>query len=732
MNIRRRRTGAWPCLLLVFLLLTSCGPAPARVPTSPVATEVPPPFPTAVPATATKPTRAPVCTLPPCRPGEGYSCPGECPDGCGTICVTPTPAASPQETALPEVRMPARATVPSGWPALPADLYFLRDGRVWQWPAGGRAPEPLPTCAGVDAIVGYKWTLDGRYMLYWTASHHLFVVNRRTEAPVFPAPGTDPVTAHEYRLLAGGAYLLYLTPGRELHIWDLLVGQPLFPAAGEDPVIVQYYRVTPNGHHLAYVTTTGDLYVLDLTSDEQIPVRLDDNWHNFALSADGRYLVYRSETDMIRAMDVQSDRTYDLGECIPQTHGDYSISCEGPFLSSAGDMVAFRDGRGVWVAPVPEGPAKLLVEHEVARNPNQFCCVYTPNEWSPDGRLLLLNVGAYEGGTIALADLPTGRWEKLPAWCYVGGDVDWAWGPQGLWVSVIPDTLFLAQVSDEGEINLTQVISATDVGPMAARSLLPFSDGRLGFAVPYCRPSSAYTNRPEYEPGLFLLETDGTLRRVASLPLYPCDDDYALGFGQPVMSGRSGGFSVAWTADGSAFLYTDGSGSAILLGLTDGSALWDVRELLQGASRFTWAVPGQADIVAALANFTALRNRAEETLNPELLRQVCVDPYLSAKMARIRANARDGSHWETPWTESAVVAISLIGLDRARVQVHKKETKLFYPAGSTVPDDEVCRGTINSYRDCTYDAEYVMVRQEGRWYVSEAIPLGDCPNRCRK
>jgi hypothetical protein len=30
----------------------------------------------------------PVCTPPACKPGEEYYCPGECPGGCGTICVT--------------------------------------------------------------------------------------------------------------------------------------------------------------------------------------------------------------------------------------------------------------------------------------------------------------------------------------------------------------------------------------------------------------------------------------------------------------------------------------------------------------------------------------------------------------------------------------------------------------------------------------------------------------------
>src|SRR5262249_15782343 len=33
----------------------------------------------------------PLCTPPPCPPGDEYYCPGHCPGGCGTICVTPGP-----------------------------------------------------------------------------------------------------------------------------------------------------------------------------------------------------------------------------------------------------------------------------------------------------------------------------------------------------------------------------------------------------------------------------------------------------------------------------------------------------------------------------------------------------------------------------------------------------------------------------------------------------------------
>ncbi len=48
------------------------------------------------PATET-PTMQPVCTPPACEPDEEYYCPGECPGGCGIICVTVPPSATVDE-----------------------------------------------------------------------------------------------------------------------------------------------------------------------------------------------------------------------------------------------------------------------------------------------------------------------------------------------------------------------------------------------------------------------------------------------------------------------------------------------------------------------------------------------------------------------------------------------------------------------------------------------------------
>ena len=55
------------------------------------------------------PTPFAVCTPPPCKPGEVFSCPGSCPGGCGTLCATPTTSPT-----IPPTPMGPCASVPCG------------------------------------------------------------------------------------------------------------------------------------------------------------------------------------------------------------------------------------------------------------------------------------------------------------------------------------------------------------------------------------------------------------------------------------------------------------------------------------------------------------------------------------------------------------------------------------------------------------------------------------------
>jgi hypothetical protein len=139
----------------------------------------------------------------------------------------------------------------------------------------------------------------------------------------------------------------------------------------------------------------------------------------------------------------------------------------------------------------------------------------------------------------------------------------------------------------------------------------------------------------------------------------------------------------------------------------------------------------QAEIYARLDEYNTVRTQAEVELNPELMRQVCVDPYLTRKMELINRNVADGTHWETTQVSFSVTSLNVLDENRLEVGVRKTETKLYYPQGSAVPDDEICSGAIYSYRDCTYDILYIMVQQDGQWYVSDFTVTGNCTNECQ-
>ncbi|MBC7228016.1 MAG: hypothetical protein H5T61_12435, partial [Thermoflexales bacterium] len=82
---------------LLLLAALACGPLPTLV------------------VTAT-PTPQIACAPPLCPEGQVLFCPGECPGGCGVICVTPTPPPSPEVTPM-EPTTAAGCTLGARWVA---------------------------------------------------------------------------------------------------------------------------------------------------------------------------------------------------------------------------------------------------------------------------------------------------------------------------------------------------------------------------------------------------------------------------------------------------------------------------------------------------------------------------------------------------------------------------------------------------------------------------------------
>ncbi|MCC7358301.1 MAG: hypothetical protein IT317_02420 [Anaerolineales bacterium] len=93
-------------LIALLLLGLACGAFVPSAPPTPTARAVVLPV-TALPPTDTSQPPAPVCTAPACAAGEVLACLGDCPGGCGTTCVTPTPPVPADAYCLIVVRTPA-------------------------------------------------------------------------------------------------------------------------------------------------------------------------------------------------------------------------------------------------------------------------------------------------------------------------------------------------------------------------------------------------------------------------------------------------------------------------------------------------------------------------------------------------------------------------------------------------------------------------------------------------
>lgn len=92
----------------------------------------------------------PVCTPPLCAPDQVYYCPDECPGGCGTICVIPTPEPPTAEPLTAEPPTPASSEKPTAV-ASPTitELTVPCEREAWGWFEGA-----LQMVSGVREQIG--------------------------------------------------------------------------------------------------------------------------------------------------------------------------------------------------------------------------------------------------------------------------------------------------------------------------------------------------------------------------------------------------------------------------------------------------------------------------------------------------------------------------------------------------------------------------------------------------
>ncbi len=482
-----------------------------------------------------------------------------------TVMLTPTPppspTPSPTPTAIPIPPFPSEAiSVSRPLPALPANLYFTRAGNLWRWPADG---------GDFDLIV----------------------------------------TAPEK---AGGDYRKLSSPVR-----------------GDPPFGVAQYRLTPDGRHLAFLfhdsfrQPYSKLVVRDLHANTSItlPMTIDlyPERFLFDITTDGRYIVYYAQNRLpntggktpgltrklelpqsqkfeygtFMAIDVQNPNLdLELGYCAVRTEGDFRIECSGFALSPDGERLAFSDGRGVWLADIPKGPARLLADSTHGAV-GMSCIAWRVKNWSPDGRWLMIEIGCYEGSYAAVMDALTGKIQSVPKTAYYGGfggGYEWSqngnyvlssfYDPSPSYYSGAGVHLYRTPAGDT--LEATAILSETWPASVWPEHLHDLPGGRIGFANRRC------LDTPGLRSGIYAIEPDGSgLSLLSPLPAVAYNPGGVL---TELDRGK-----VLWTRDGSAFLYFERERGELyeqtnlLLGLTNGAPPWDVRGVLEGASDLQWA-----------------------------------------------------------------------------------------------------------------------------------------------
>lgn len=442
---------------------------------------------------------------------------------------TPTRMRTPTPTPVPTPVPPPEAVPPQGWLPIPANLYFIREGSLWRWSREG----------GLEQIVAGPATSG-------TSG------GKRAS----PASGGLPVPLGviDYRITPDERFLVYTFVRQDLgryrsEIIFLDLGTrrslviPGTTTLTYSQPITPLIDITPNGHYVVYLAWNTRPTTLSSweTSD----------------SGDGRY-------GTIFAVDTRNpNHEYELGYCAARER-----ECGGFALSPDGSGIVFLDGRGIWFSEVPGGKPRLLVEQ-----PHYNCIWLGRFAWAPHSKSVLTEWVCIEVGESVIIDIRAKAIKGVPQTGRHLGFATASWSSSGQEL-LVGRTDFergdLMRVSADNPKDEEILLSGTSIWPTSPREL---PDGRIAFANQAC---AAKEDTPW---GIYVMEKDGqNLRRTVSLPAPPCH-----GF-IPYWA------EILWSPDGSAFLYLFQK-QPLLLGLTDGSALWDVHEVLAGAHDFQWRPP---------------------------------------------------------------------------------------------------------------------------------------------
>ena len=388
-----------------------------------------------------------------------------------------------------------------------------------------------------------------------------------------PTPILPTITAvEEDEALPIPNNFIFLEDGN-LRYWDVAT-QEIEPLVGEDGVIldttgasIRQMSVDAQRQRLAFILARGgaleQLYVVDLSTRWSRQLVMTKRILSAEISPDGAYVAYipldrRMPTSapspfsspmhpqgpqagpvLVAAVETR-DQPIQIGECravdyildnpLDVDRGYYNCNQNSVAWSPDSRSLAWSDGRGVWLGEITGSESKLVLEHNhegyvVSQH------TYFPEQWSSQGRFLLLDVWHWEGGTYALLDTESGRVENRWDW--------WEWNFSAVDLTWLADgrllvTNHLKRMDEQPDVEVPPYIElwtlATD--PEAEQLLsreetipLPVSDhifpdspteladGRIALTLLNLRVES------QADRGIYLLDLiSQRLERVSDLP----------------------------------------------------------------------------------------------------------------------------------------------------------------------------------------------------------------------
>lgn len=414
-------------------------------------------------------------------------------------------------------------------PPLPATLTYVLHGKraVMRWPReGGELRELWRDEARAVALRGLRVSRDSG------------------QALVAIAPGNRPTEARLILLAEGAA-------ARDL------------PTHGE----LRGFQLTADGQRVVYIGLG-----VDAVGAELAPI--DD------MKATDRGTVF-----VVDAQRPDQARGIAACEAVIAPAG-WVVGCrDGLALSPSGQEVAFADGKGLWTVGLDGGSPRRVIEQYFIPTDGPGSRIYAPQSWSPDARRILVEVGGYEGSTPAVIELPDGQPREIPDTSNYSQSQysEQVWLPDG-------DALLVTQGEAYRQSRAeVRVVDAAD--PTISTAVLgssPLSRNRrynaYGAAV---APDGSLRFGTRHLDGalwqgnaVFRAQRDGSgLRRLASLP--PQTDDH------PLMQREL----LLWSPDGDAFVvrFAESRKLRTLVGLADGTALWDASSVLNDADWISWS-----------------------------------------------------------------------------------------------------------------------------------------------